>query len=140
MKERFVLNFPPKSSEKPITYYLVKDFDFKVNILRAEITAGKEGRLLIEVETEEENLKRGLEYLKKEMVQIFPLSREISINKEECVHCGLCTAVCFSGALEMDRRSWELEFSPDKCVACELCIKACPLRLINLHFLGSLKV
>lgn len=139
MKERFILNFPPKSSEKPITYYLIKDFDFKVNILRAEITAGKEGRLLIEVEAGEEDLKRGLDYLKNETVQIYPLSREINIDTDECVHCGLCTAVCISGALEMDRKSWELEFNPDKCVACELCINACPLRLIHLHFLGKLK-
>lgn len=138
MKERFILRFPPECSERPITYYLIKDYDVKVNILRAEITPGKEGRLLIEVEAEEENLRNGLQYLKDELVSVYPLSHEISIDREECVHCGLCTAVCFSGALEMDRESWELVFNPDKCVACELCIKACPLRLINLHFMGEL--
>lgn len=138
MKERFILRFAPECSERPITYYLIKDYDVMVNILRAEITPGKEGRLLIEVEAEEENLKRGLRFLKDEKVGVYPLSREITIEKESCVHCGLCTAVCFSGALEMDRESWELTFDPGKCVACELCIKACPLRLINLHFMGEL--
>jgi ferredoxin len=138
MKERFILRFPPECSEKPLTYYLIKDYDVKVNILRAEITPGKEGRLLIEVEAEENNLKQGLHYLKEELVSVNPLSREITINREECVHCGLCTAVCFSGALEMDRESWELRFNPERCVACELCIQACPLRLINLHFMGEL--
>ncbi len=138
MKERFILRFPPACSEKPITYYLIKDYDVKVNILRAEITPGKEGRLLIEVEGEEDNLKQGLDYLKNELVSAYPLSREITIKEQECVHCGLCTAVCFSGALEMDRERWELTFNPERCVACELCIKACPLRLINLHFMGEL--
>lgn len=138
MKERFILRFPPECSGKPITYYLIKEFDIKVNILRAEITPGKEGRLLIEVEAEEGDLQQGLQYLKDESIGVYPLSREITIRREECVHCGLCTAVCFSGALEMDRQSWELTFDPARCVACELCIRACPLRLINLHFMGEL--
>lgn len=138
MKERFILRFPPECSEKPITYYLIKDYDLKVNILRAEITPGKEGRLLIEVEASEDNLRKGIQYLKDELVSAHPLSREITIREEECVHCGLCTAVCFSGALEMDRERWELTFNPERCVACELCMKACPLRLINLHFMGEL--
>ena len=139
MKERFILNFPPASSEKPITYILIKDYNFRVNILRAEFTAGKEGRLLIEVEAEQEDMKKGLGYLENEGIMVYPLSREISIKKQECVHCGLCTAVCFCGALEMDRKKWELLFNPEKCVACELCIHACPLRLITLHFVDELQ-
>jgi len=139
MKERFILNFPPECSGKPITYYLIKNYNLEVNILRAEITAGKEGRLLIEVTAEEEDLKNGLHYLKNENVLVYPLSRELILNVDECVHCGLCTAVCFSGALEMDRINWELLFNPEKCVACELCIRACPLRLITLHFVGDLE-
>lgn len=134
MKERFILNFPPESSIKPITYFLIKDYNFKVNILRAEITAGKEGRLLVEVEAEEGDLKKGMEFINNEGITSIPFSRKISLNDQECVHCGACTSVCFSGALEMDRNTWELLFIPEKCVACELCVKACPLRLITIGF------
>jgi len=139
MKERLILNFPPECSEKPITYHLIKDYNFKVNILKAEITPGKEGRLLIEIEAEQEDLEQGLRFLKDEGISIYSLSREVIIKKDECIHCGLCTAVCFPGALEVDRNSWKLIFNPEKCIACELCIQACPLRLINVCFVGGLK-
>jgi ferredoxin len=139
MKERFVLNFPPQCSDKPITYFLIKEYNFKVNILRAEFTAGQEGRLLIDVEAKQEDLKNGLHFLENEGIMVYPLSREITIRLKDCIHCGLCTAVCFSGALEMDREKWELVFDPEKCVACELCTRACPLNLITLHFVNELQ-
>lgn len=134
MKGRFILNFPQESSDKPITYFLIKNYNFKINILKAEFTAGKEGHLLIEVEAEKKDFDKGMEFINKEGITIFPLSRKINLNSEECVHCGACTAVCFSGALEMDRNSWELLFNPDKCIVCELCIDACPLKLIKIDF------
>ena len=49
-----------------------------------------------------------------------------------CIHCGSCTAVCFSGALTMSRATNEMVFNPEKCVVCELCLKACPLRLFSI--------
>lgn len=134
MKSRFILNFPPQSSDKPITYHLIKNYDLLINILRAEVTPGKEGRLLIEVEAEENNLKAGLAFLEQEHIRVFPLSRKITLRQEECVHCGACTAVCISRALNFNRQSWELEFKPEECVACGLCVKACPLRLFTLDF------
>ena len=135
MKGRFILNFPPESSVKPITYFLIKDYNLKMNILRAEFTAGKEGHLLVEIEAEEVDFNKGMEFVNIEGITVSPLSRKVSLNKEECVHCGACTSVCFSGALEMDRNTcWELLFMPEKCVACELCVKACPLGLITINF------
>jgi len=134
MKGRFILHFPPESSVKPITYSLIKDYNFIINILRAEITAGREGRLLVDIEAEEVDFNNGMEFINNEGILLLPLSNKISLNSKECVHCGACTSVCFSGALEMDRNTWELMFIPEKCVACELCIKACPLRLITIGF------
>lgn len=138
MIERYILSFPPSSSDKPITYRLIRDYDFMVNILRAEITAGKEGRLLIEIEANEDELEKGLDFLKNEGVSIYQLGNEIEINEEECMHCGICTSVCFSGALSMNRKEWKLKFDSDKCVACGLCTEACPLDLISLHFINEL--
>ncbi|HBT20613.1 MAG TPA: hypothetical protein DEA47_04535 [Peptococcaceae bacterium] len=131
---RYILEFPPETSGKPLTYHLVKDYDLKVNILRGVITAGKEGRLLIELEAEEENIDKGIRFLEEQGVTLKPLSQQIFVDLDRCVHCGACTAVCFSGALSLDRETWKLSFDPEKCVACELCVSACPLQLINVAF------
>ncbi len=134
VKERFTLKFPPESSTKPLTYHLIKDFDLKVNILKAEITAGKEGHLLVEVEGDKNRLQEGLDFLRKENLKVIPINKQVKIRHEDCVYCGTCTAVCFSGALSIDRESWKVVFSPDECVVCELCVDACPLRIISIDF------
>lgn len=134
MKKRFILDMPPQSSNKPITYHLIKDYNFKVNIWRAQFNAGKEGHLLIEVEAAEKDLQRGLKFLHQEGIHVIPLNRKIKINLRECIHCGICTTVCFMDALFMDKKNDRLKFLTDKCLACELCVKACPLRIITIDF------
>ncbi len=133
-KVRFIWEFPPECSDKPLTYHLVKDYDLRINILRGTITAGKEGKLLVEVEADEKNIEQGLDFLRGEGIRIKLMSQQVVLDKEQCVHCGACTAVCFSGALTMDRQDWKLLFEPDKCLACELCVAACPLQLITVGF------
>jgi len=133
-KKRFVLLFPPESIEKPLTYHLVKDFDLQVNILRATINPGKAGELLLEVEAGTEAIEKGLEYLKGHRVHIKPIVKKIRWTEEDCIHCGVCTAVCASGALSISRQTWKLEFDPEHCIACEFCVKACPLRLMAVSF------
>lgn len=134
-KVRVILEYPPEVSDKPLIYHLVKDYDLRINILRGTITAGKEGKLLVEVEAEEENLEKGLEFLRREgNINIKLMSQQVVLEEDKCVHCGACTAVCFSGALQMDRKDWKLLFDPEKCLACELCVAACPLQLITVGF------
>jgi ferredoxin len=48
------------------------------------------------------------------------------------VVCGLCTAVCRSGALTLSGET--LVFDKDKCVYCEACVQACPRRAVTLRF------
>ncbi len=72
--------------------------------------------------------------MEKEGVKVVPVEKQIYLNKEDCVHCGACTSVCFPGALSMDKESWLLQFEPSKCVVCGLCVFACPLRIINISF------
>jgi ferredoxin len=133
-KVRFVLEYPPQCSEKPLMYHLIKDFDLRTNILRGTINAGKEGKLLVEVEGEEANIDKGMDFLRRENIRIKLMSQQIRLKDEECIHCGACTGVCFSGALKMDTDDWKLLFDPEKCVACELCVPACPLQLIHVGF------
>ncbi len=65
---------------------------------------------------------------------LFQLKKPEHFQEDKCIDCGNCTAVCFAGALTMDKTTWKLNFDKEKCVVCELCIIACPLKLFNIDF------
>jgi ferredoxin len=130
MKRKFVLTFPPKIVTQPITYRLVKDFDLVVNILRAQIEEGETGHLVLELEGKKDQIEKGLSFLKEQGVLVQPIARDISLNEEECVVCGICVGVCPTEALYL--KDWELIFDKEKCVLCENCVRACPVRVIEV--------
>lgn len=134
VKRRIILKFPPQSADKPLSYVLVKDYDIRINILKAEVIPGKRGSLLLEMEGRQSNLDKGIAYLEAHNVECQPLDKRIKFNQEKCISCGNCTAVCFAGALTMNHETWLLEFNKDECIACELCVKACPLKLFDIDF------
>ena len=134
MKKRLMLSFPSNRVDEPVTYRLIKDYDVLVNILNADITPGREGKLLVELTASRENMDKAVQYIESLDIGCSAAMKSIILKEEGCVHCGSCTAVCFSDALTMDRLSRELIFKPEKCIACELCIKACPLQLFALNF------
>ena len=130
--KRLVLTFPEKIVTKPITYRLVKDFDIQFNILRAEITADIEGKILIEVKGDKDKIEAGIDYLLSEGITIQDASKDIIIDKEKCVNCGLCPSLCITKALIMDRQSHELVFEKNKCILCGFCENCCPVNAIKL--------
>jgi L-aspartate semialdehyde sulfurtransferase ferredoxin len=134
IKKRYVLNFPPESGDKPLSYHLVRDYDIRINILKAEVYPGKRGSLLLELQGKKENIEKGVQYLTDHQVICEPLEKRIRFQEQKCLDCGNCTAVCFAGALTMNRTSWKLEFDKSQCVVCELCIPACPLHLFEIDF------
>ncbi|MDR2909780.1 MAG: 4Fe-4S binding protein [Bacteroidales bacterium] len=134
IKKRYILNFPPESGDKPLSYCLVKDYDISINILKAEVYPGKRGSLLLELQGKKENIQKGVEYLTAQNIICEPLEKRIHFQEEKCIDCGNCTAVCFAGALTMDKVNWKLDFDKEKCVVCELCIPACPLKLFYIDF------
>ncbi|MGE5582667.1 MAG: NIL domain-containing protein [Bacillota bacterium] len=134
-KKKLVLTFPPDLTERPLTYHLVKDFNLEINILKAKITPGEEGKLVIELSNcSNENIEAGVEYLRAQGVRIEPVSKEIVLNEEECINCGGCTAVCQSKALSIGAPDWKLRFDKEQCIVCELCVKACPMQVIQVSF------
>src|SRR5690554_1186237 len=134
-KKRVVLSFPSELTEKPLTYHLVKDYDLEINILKAKITPGEEGKLVLELSnSSQEMIEKGLDFLVKQGVGVEAVSREISLAEEECIHCGACTAVCQSGALRIDSETARLFFDKEQCIVCELCVPACPLGIIKVLF------
>lgn len=130
--KRLVLSFPEDIVTKPITYRLVKDFDIEFNILRAEITADMEGKILLEIKGSKEKLKEGIDYLKKEGVTIQEATKDIIVDKEKCVDCGVCVSLCITDALYIDKKSRKLVFDRDKCILCGFCQNCCPVDAIKL--------
>jgi ferredoxin len=130
--KRFVLTFPPAETGEPITYNLIKKYDIMVNIVRADVSPGKIGHLVMEMTASAEVLKEGMKYIREQNVDCEPIDKKIHYKKDLCIHCGACTSVCFAGALTMRRDLAELSFNPEKCVVCELCLKSCPLNLFSI--------
>ncbi|MDA3832839.1 MAG: 4Fe-4S binding protein [Spirochaetales bacterium] len=132
MKKRIVLRLSPEVVNKPLVSDLVKSYSISVNILNADISSGRDGMLVVELDGAEISIEKSIEHLKGEGVSCSPHVKELSFRQDECIACGSCTAVCFSGALAMDEDSWELLYDADKCIVCGLCVEACPLRLFSL--------
>ena len=130
--KRFVLTFSPEATYEPITYNLIKKYDIRVNIVKADVSPGKIGHLVMEMTAPARVLKEGMEYIRKQNVECEPIDKKITCREDLCIHCGACSAVCFAGALTMHRHNAQLLFEPEKCVVCELCLKACPLKLFSI--------
>jgi L-aspartate semialdehyde sulfurtransferase ferredoxin len=130
--KRFVLTFPPDATGEPITYNLIKKFDIMVNIVKADVLPGKIGHLVMEMTAPARILKEGMEYIRQQKVDCEPIEKKITLKEDVCIHCGACTAVCFTGALSIERHTARLSFDPEQCVVCELCLTACPLKLFSI--------
>ncbi|MEW6725402.1 NIL domain-containing protein [Desulforudis sp. 1088] len=130
--KRIVLRFPASVADRPIIYYLVKDYGLIVNILKANINPHKEGTMIMELAGDE--WEQGLEYLRSCGIEVQPLSEEITRNEKHCTSCGSCTAICPSGALYIERPSMQVAFDGEKCIVCQLCVKACPVRAMEVKF------
>lgn len=122
--------FPVGQITMPLTYNLVKRFDLQINILHADIGLTKTGKLIVDITGTEWNIEAGLKYIQDQGIRYKLFTKSIIWQEDDCVHCGACTAVCPSGALQMDKQDWSLTFDKEKCMVCELCVKACPLNVM----------
>ncbi len=132
MKNKYILRFSPETVKKPLVSDLVRKYDVSVNILNADISSGRDGMLVVELEGTEEAIENSIKDLIADGVKCSPHVKALVFRQDECVACGSCTAVCFSGALQMNQETWELEFDQDSCIVCGLCVDACPLRLFTI--------
>lgn len=129
---KIVITFPEDIVTKPITYRLVKDFELEFNILRAEVTPDMEGKMLLEIKGSKDQIERGIKYLTSEGASVQEAAKDIILDKEQCVNCGICTSLCITNALSLDRNSFSLNFDKDRCILCGFCSNSCPVNAIKL--------
>ena len=127
------LRFPVTEVQKPIVCNLAREYDLVFNILNAGILPRKEGFMVLELSGSRKNFKEGVNYLKRQGVDVQNASQEIKRNEKKCPHCGSCTAVCPTGALIVKRPEMTVEFDQQQCIVCELCVTACPPRAMEVR-------
>lgn len=69
MKTRVKLTFPQHLIKEPVIFLMAKKFDVMPNIRRARVTETV-GEMVLELEGEEKNLGKGIQYLRDQGVEV----------------------------------------------------------------------
>ncbi len=133
MKKRVTLTFSRQSVQMPITYRLAKDFNVAANIIRAQVAPNQVGKAVVELSGDIDQLDDAIAWLRAHQVSVSLSSREILIDEDLCVHCGLCTGVCPTESLTLDPETFKLNFTRSRCIVCEQCIPTCPVQAISTN-------
>jgi ferredoxin len=115
----------------PITYRLAKDFNVASNIIRAQVAPNQVGTLVVELSGDIDQLEAAIDWMQSQNIKVSLERREILIDEEICVDCGLCTGVC--PTLTLDSDTFYLTFTRSRCIVCEQCISACPVQAISTN-------
>ena len=134
MKKRVTLTFPRRMVQMPVTYRLAKDFNVAANIIRAQVAPNQIGKVVVELAGDIDQLDAALDWLRSQDVGVSLANREILIDEDSCVHCGLCTGVCPTEALSLDPKTFMLNFTRSRCIVCEQCVPTCPVEAISTNF------
>ncbi|MBN1855863.1 MAG: 4Fe-4S binding protein [Dehalococcoidia bacterium] len=134
VSRRIVLHFPPLVTGQPVVCRLATDYNLVFNILKASVSQGQEGLLVLEVTGERSDYDKGMQYLRDTGLKIQPLSQDVLRDEVRCTHCGACVSICPAGAFEVDPATRKVSFDHNKCVLCGLCVKACPPHAMTIVF------
>ncbi len=126
------LSFPSEVSSRPIVCNLARLYDLSYNILKAQIHPRHEGTMILEISGMEEDFQKGITYLKECNVRVESVAQKIFRDEDSCVHCGMCTALCPTRALELDMASRKVSFDPERCSACGMCRRICPVNAMSV--------
>ena len=133
-ERKVVFHYSTRLIETPIVSSLVRDFNLGFNILRANITPGAEGIVVLGLEGTPEYLDRGLAWVEAQGVTVQPLGKDVIRVDEKCTECGACLTLCPTAALWRDAKTQRVDFDADKCIACEICVPICPPRAMQVSF------
>ncbi len=130
-----MLFFPQCECEKPIIYYLVKDHNLVVNVFRAKVTPEEEGYLVLDVTGTEEDIAKGMDFVKTFNVTISYTNKGVVRDTEKCTHCGHCVSHCPTGALCIGNSATrEVIYNENECIECLACIRVCPYNACTSTF------
>ena len=132
--KKIVLHFPQQTIDKPIVSGLIREFGLDFNILKASISPGEEGLMIMELTGEQKNYNRGIKYLREAGLEIQYLSQDVLRNEDRCTHCGACITMCPTRAFTLEEKTRRVLFDNSRCIVCELCVRACPPRAMELKF------
>jgi ferredoxin len=133
MKKRVTLTFPKRAIQMPVTYRLARDFNVAANIIRAQVAPNQIGKVVVELAGDIDQLESAIEWMRSQDIQVSLQSREILIDEDICVDCGLCTGVCPTEALTLNPQNFRLTFTRSRCIVCEQCIPTCPVQAISTN-------
>jgi formate hydrogenlyase subunit 6/NADH:ubiquinone oxidoreductase subunit I len=133
MKKRVTLTFPKRTVQMPVTYRLAKDFNVAANIIRAQVAPNQMGTLVVELLGDIDELDAAIEWMRSQDINVSLVGREILIDEDRCVDCGLCTGICPTEALTLDPKDFKLNFTRSRCIVCEQCIPTCPVQAISTN-------
>lgn len=133
MKKRVTLTFPKRAIQMPVTYRLARDFNVAANIIRAQVAPNQIGKVVVELAGDIDQLEAAIEWMRSQDIHVSLQSREILIDEDSCVDCGLCTGVCPTQALTLNPETFDLTFTRSRCIVCEQCIPTCPVQAISTN-------
>ncbi len=134
VSRRIVLKFPPLVTGQPVVCRLAKDYNLMFNILKAQVSPGQDGLMVLELTGERADYDRGVKYLRDTGVHIQPLSQDVLRDESRCTDCGACVTICPALAFTVEPDTRKVKFDQNKCVLCGLCVKACPPRALSIIF------
>ncbi len=134
VKKKIVLHFTKNNVDRPIVSRLIREYGLDFNILKASISPGEEGLMIMELSGDQNEYDNGIRYLQSAGIEIQALSQDVLRNEERCTHCGACVTMCPTKAFSLEPQTRRVLFDNSKCVVCELCVRACPPRAMELHF------
>ena len=82
MTKKVILTFPVDATDRPLTYDLIRIYDVKVNILKAEIQPGKTGSLLIEMEADPLRIEQAIAFLNDNGVTVRYPAKYLTMNPD----------------------------------------------------------
>ncbi len=134
-----LLSFEQATAQGPWVCRVAKLFDVEFSITKANVSAKREGSLVLDLHGTEEECNKAIAYLKENNIGVTPVAQSIWHNEEKCIDCGLCTALCPTSALDMNEDN-HLSFDKQKCVVCLNCTLICPVHAMQSDFAERLAV
>jgi ferredoxin len=127
-----LLIFNKEIMYNPVIFWTTQKFNISFNVLEAKILPKQEGRLILQLKGDREQLDQAIDFMQQEHVVVEILSDRIKRDEEQCIHCGACTGVCKTNALWIDRETMQVMFEPENCIVCGQCELICPVNAISV--------